>query len=330
MVLQKNIFRILNLCLLLTLSAKAQLREVGPFSSNLKITGSTTQIQEFQRFQGLAAQKMRLLSHLAIQKSAAVEVQLLPLIDSPGTDPGYLPEAKVLQLGPLAECQSTSPVDFTAVNLHEFAHSIFSPNFQRVFKITSEAPLAERYDSKSARKDPRAELEKLATLRDLAAPFDEVFADAFAVLALNDPKALQTPLTECGTADVLRDFSAGYPVRGWDEGSLKPISLPISSGNAYEIPGGGSTETQFLFIDAKVHNVLSPFRTVIWNEFQKLKSRKTADAESRIIAATFNASVKIIGQLQSEKLTFEKWFAISKEELNKRVIVEFRNQLKAK
>ncbi len=324
--------KILALCgfgfsILGTGSAMAEQAMLAPFSPTLAVVGSPLQLQQFKEFTILVGEHLNLFSHLPNQQSSALKVVLLPSPTEPGGDPAFLLDTKVLLMGPLAQCQNSESVNFNSVNLHEFAHSVFAPNFYKALHLTGEVPPAERYDAANARNNPDFELTKRSAPRDLAAPFDEVFADAFAVLAMNDPKAVQIPLTACGTYDVLRDFSAQYSPLGWDEGTLKPISFILSSGNFYD-KSGSQTQPQALFIDAKVHNILSPFRSVIWSELFCLRSKKIPDSEAVILAATFNASIKVIQQLYAKNLNFGQWFEISKEELNQNVIGEFKDLLR--
>lgn len=261
-----------------------------------------------------------LFEFLPITRSGMNKITILPHLDYPNADPGYLLETKNLLIGPLADCDQSVDIDFSAIYLHEYAHTVFTENFYLAFGLRGEDSIGKRYNpNQPTLSDKAGELAKVVTPRDLIQPFDEVFADVFAALALDNPSALQKTLISCGALDVARDFSTNYRPEGWTGGTLKPTLLPLFSNHYSGSPI--STTGQSLLIEAKVHNVLSPFRSHIWSHY--LKSHHLPFIKSKIIMWSYLVSIHVTQQLYNKKITYDEWFQISKEDLNLLAMREF-------
>lgn len=275
--------------------------------------------QTLSDFTNLVNKNENLFNFLPITKSGLKNIIILPHAQFPGVDPGYMLEEKTLLVGPLVKCDQEDELDFSPIHLHEYAHTVFTENFYLSFHLKGEAILEERYSpTKKTLADKTAELNKPVTPRDLIEPFDEVFADLFAALALDNPSALHQVLVACGVQDVARDFASNYNLEGWNQGTLKPTLLPYSSNYYSSVPNSGFGQN--LFLDAKVHNVLSPFRSHIWKQYLALKG--TPLIKNRMLKLTFQVAINVTRQLYDQKTTYGDWFQVSKEDLNRRAINE--------
>jgi hypothetical protein len=180
---------------------------------------------QFARFLQVASDNLHLFDLMPIRRSTIREVVLLPDGRYPSYDPSYIYVGSVLLVGSLTQCEAEREQGFVAVNLHEYAHSIFAANVYRTFRIDAVSAYQGRYDPQAAfaEKGVRGgELDKLVPIGELVSPFAEVFADAFTALALADPKAVATALRDCGHAN-LRDFDEPYDASSWDGGGLSDL-----------------------------------------------------------------------------------------------------------
>lgn len=237
--------------------------------------------------------------------STVSSAKLLFVTDDVRFQPAFDLKDFSLTLGPITACPSGKLPDHVGTDLHEYAHSIFTANLYKTFSLDREPTTKEGYSfAHAVLRDPEIELSKLVTIRDLSAPFDELFADTFAVLALENPQAISAPLSICGGESYqgYRDFSGRYPVEGWSHGYLKPQSL-LTGANA--------------------HDILAPARPIIWNTYLELRAKGFANAKAIVIKRLYDASAKIIKNLTEAKTTYRQWFDTDKPALNRVLIEEF-------
>jgi hypothetical protein len=181
-----------------------------------------------------------------------------------------------------------------------------------------------RYDPRAAfaEKDvSRGELDKVVPYGELARPFEEVFADAFAAFALADPKAVATALRDCGHFN-LRDFDEPYDASSWDEGDLKPFVIRLPAPNPYE--SRSSTEgPPFYVVTPNVQEVLSPLRSAVWRAYTRLKSRGVTRPGAIVLKAIHCAAVIVARDQHDSGVRYRSWFTIPRPKYNKLAIKRF-------
>lgn len=244
-----------------------------------------------------------LLEFLPIQTSSANKLVFLP--KSGYFAPYYEPKSRELVMGSPEACPSGNLPSFLPSNIHEYAHSIFTPNLYKAFGLTREPTLKEMYNVvRAVLKDRAAELKLRVPIRELSSPFDELFADLYTALVLDRPDAINIMTLECMGGSVFRSFTTPYEVSDWDGGSLKPKSAIHS---------------------ANYHEILSPVRPILWSTYNDLRSSNIPNPGAHVIQAFFLAMVDIVGELYDSEITYDSWFNISKESLNQKTIDRFKD-----
>lgn len=218
----------------------------------------------------------------------------------------YDREAKTLFMGKDSCTTGAKDIDYLAVQIHEYAHSIFAPNFTSRFRasIMATAQNHKEYFRRVLKyhglPDEKKPAEVIADTSTLSMPFDEFFADAAAVLILNDPQALSGFFEKCSDLQNMRDFSFDYPLEQWNVGKL-----------------GGLFDRR--------HEVLNPTRSFVWKYYSAHREQK--DIVPRIIGAIFDASSQIIHELEERQVTFEQYALIDQAELNRKMIAALTSRL---
>jgi len=251
------------------------------------------------------AGNLQIFSYMDARDSVARTVSITSMKDRL---PRFNPNDAKLVLGPILGCPTGVTPDHLATDLHEYAHTIFTANLYKSFALLGEPTREERYNfSISLHLEAQLELEKRVSVRDLSLPFDETFADTFAVLSLEDPRAMANPLSQCLGFPIPRDFTGDYATETWQGGSLKPESP---------------------FVGAKVHEILSPIMPQLWRAYLDLKDEKGKSVAKAIVLKSFyDASVRVIRDLSERKFTYKQWFEIDKPTLNGALIKAFLEEL---
>ncbi|HWU43069.1 MAG TPA: hypothetical protein VN132_06515 [Bdellovibrio sp.] len=315
--------KVIFMLLLFSSLSRAESISATSFAQSVQVQGSQGHEEFLKQFLSKIADASYLFEKMPIAKSSAERLVVLPSEKYEGSDPAFLLNEKTLLIGALSDCENVEESKFMALSLHEFAHSVFTPNFYYQFSLKAEEPIEERFNAKAiTQPESEKELDKLATLRDLTAPFDEVFADTFAVIAMNDPSSVANELNQCGRAGENRDFSKIYPAATWDEGRLRPFYLVNISQHPWEEK---SPEDQGILFDASPHDVLSPLRTQVWQTYSSLdKNIGSCRSGDLVMSTLFEASVQIVKQMRDKKMKYREWFGMSKPALNEQVIQRFK------
>jgi hypothetical protein len=275
------------------------------------------------RFLQVASDNLHLFELMPVRHSPIREVVVLPDKRYPSSNPAYFYVEAILLVGPLVECEPEPEQGFASVNLHDYAHGIFAASFYRGLGLDPSA-YEGRYDPRAAfaEKDvSRGELDKVVPYGELARPFEEVFADAFAAFALADPKAVATALRDCGHFN-LRDFDEPYDASSWDEGDLKPFVIRLPAPNPYQ--SRSSTEgPSFYVVTPNVQEVLSPLRSAVWRAYTRLKSRGVTRPGAIVLKAIHCAAVIVARDQHDSGIRYRSWFAISRAKYNELAIMRF-------
>lgn len=219
----------------------------------------------------------------------------------------YDPEGKKLSItnqvcGPF---QVSPRSVILGMGLHEFSHSIFQPNLELKFRDEIKRSqnaynLLHTWRIHHIHNSPQMHTTAVA-LMTLAEPFHELFADATTVLVMDDPKAMANILQICNRTDVMRtrDFSVVYPLSNWQAPDI-----------LFQNP----------------HAIFNPVRNFIWDYYRKTKTSKP-DAKAKILFAINQASLELIEELRTKKLSIAEWSQISQESLNRKFIANFKKAI---
>lgn len=190
--------------------------------------------------------------------------------------------------------------------IHEYGHAIFEANARAVYKDKVNAyvenALRRQYTLMVLKNEDAEALRLPMPMSCMLLPFNELFADTMAVVMTGDPSTIAKFVAAClpkTKSYDRREFSATYPLEGWDIGS---VSCRLMS-------------------DA--HPVMNPSRTHIWQTLKK-NLKDDPDARAKVLHATLEASFQTIDRLSAEgPLTNGKWTSLPLETLNRIFIRNF-------
>lgn len=190
-------------------------------------------------------------------------------------------------------------IDYLPIALHEFGHSVFDANILNLlaseFSATSDNLKQQAILIINGKMDEASKIQVSTSITSL--PFHELFADSVAVLILNNPKAISEQLTMCKGVPSSRDFSQEFDSNTWNVGKL-----------------GGALDRR--------HEVLNPVRSHIWKVFVD-KFHQDDKSVVIILKALINASVKVLKEINDNRLTTGEWEIVSQSELNLKLIQNF-------
>jgi hypothetical protein len=190
-------------------------------------------------------------------------------------------------------------LQYLPVMLHEYAHTLFEVNLEH-FLLTEKNESA-HYEEKFDDGEKSVNYNVPIGIVDLAAPYNEFFADVFAVLTLDDPKAMSDFFLACNELKNHRDFSYDY--------ILDPTKKPI--------------DLVSVFTD--IHLPLDPARTFLWQRYIELGPRP--DAKRLIFNAVFMASVETVADLYHSKTLYKDWSKMDLVKMNKNFIARINAHL---
>ncbi len=284
-------------------SAEANGLDSSFFKNLTEVSGSIKSEYSLQLIEQIN-KSISLFRFFEVQESGAKKIVFLPGPAGSAQIGQFDLKTMTLTVGPTMG--NTCPTGYNgtsiAEDLHEMAHSVFTPNLYKKFGLTREPdPIVEGFSiTHAVLVSEEKEMSKVVTIRDLSAPFEELFADFFAVLVVEDPFAMTSGLQKCSGKEQPRSFVGNYNAETWDGGSLKPKSM---------------------FIAANVHDVLSPSRPKLWELYLNLTQKFDIQTSKRMaLAAMFDSSIELIEVLSNRKITYAEWFRISKSDLNKELI----------
>ena len=266
---------------------------------NVKVVLGKTN-DDFNESLQLIEKNKKMFSRFDVQESEAEKLSL-SLDGTSITSNAYDHNTRTLSVG-YQQC-STKPMYSIAIFLHEFAHSIFRPNF-------AAAMAEELFIGKNYQRDHDiAVLTSISPIWQampvdvvsMMLPFNELFADTYAVLISDDPKIMSAFFHQCLDEVNLRDFVTPYDIETWDVGPLTG------------------------FFDRR-HEALNPARYYIWKKYDsELKS--SPNGKARLLHAIFLSSVEIVRDLFAKKTTYEQWSKINQSLLNKKFISTIEKHL---
>lgn len=157
-----------------------------------------------------------------------------------------------------------------AVTVHEYGHLVFHQVATRRSRL---------YARRVARVQRESEVVDLVALSQLAGPYQELFADALAVLYFDSPDAIADPIqTTVGNAAFteLRDFGVRHTSIGVGETLRDQID--------------------------RSYGISAPIRTMIWSTYQQRLARGEADPRPAMLDALAHALIaELEGRLRTDR-----------------------------
>lgn len=178
--------------------------------------------------------------------------------------------------------------EYLPVLLHEYGHTVFEINLEHF--LLKEKTESEHYEDKFDDGEKTFNYNVPIGIVDLAAPYNEYFADVYAVMTLRNPTAMSDYFLACNGLEHHRDFTWNYTV---------DPQHPVSDLTA-------------IFTD--VHLTLDPSRTYIWKRYQQMGGR--AEARAQIINAVFMASQSAIADDYHGGALYKDWAHMDVEKMN--------------
>ncbi|MCB0357878.1 MAG: hypothetical protein KDD40_12765, partial [Bdellovibrionales bacterium] len=189
-------------------------------------------------------------------------------MDSPSIGQNsYDPKTETMYVSNMNCYEESQNIEYLAIAIHEFAHSLFSTNLRKHFR--QEILMNDSLHDRRVRlilTEPE-NLEKAQNIQApidlIELPFQELFADTISVFILDDPEAISLPLNLCKKSQEsqTRNFSLNHEIRGWNVGPL-----------------GGIWD--------KRHDLFSPVRSYLWRVRER--SKRTI-ADSKIVRVLMDA-----------------------------------------
>lgn len=183
---------------------------------------------------------------------------------------------------------------------HSFAQPIFLQNFNsEIFESRESLRVLKNFRQYPTFTDKDLDQHRLPVLAILE-PFDELIADAVAVLVLEDPDAMKKAIQGCrfDNPRMYRTFRSTTPT--WN----------------YKV---------FDSLFAERHVVMNPSRSVIWSSYKA--SAKDQCDKAAILKASVNASIEQAQEIQAKRLTLLDWRNYNFALLNQSWIRNFQREL---
>lgn len=189
-------------------------------------------------------------------------------------------------------------MEYLPVLLHEYAHTLFEVNIEHFLgqeKLES-ADNDKKFDD--GEKSPNWNVP--VGIIDLGAPYNELFADVYTVLLLDNPTAMSDFFEACNDLANHRNFSWVYTID----------------------PAKPTLDLTAMFTDT--HTVLDPVRTFVWRKYMMSDD---VNIRERLVHAVFMASQEAIGDYYHRKTTYREWSKMDLVEMNSDLILRINQHL---